>query len=669
MKKESKTRVNPGVHPDADFRHFTPTENEIIQRHFGTEFYVTNQGGEISLSATSVYRYFLIKPTNIYQEMFSLEREIIVVFSDYQNFEPRTLDSFEEIYKQYQELRLDRICCVLISKDDKIEEKIRSLLKNTAESQIIVPFSYKEIFNISDVYFFRNRFKSHFFSRDLFAYESALKKDLYFFGRSDLVHKIANRHRSEENSGLFGLRKTGKTSIIFGVRRVLQANDEYSVYIDCQNTGFYLKRWNQSLKYIIDEIKSQNKLEVSLATIEDYTEENCSKCFEKDLVKIQKKLGGKAVMLIFDEVERITFGLSTSSHWKDGLDFIHFWRTIRSIFQKHSSLFTFLIVSTNPKSVETATINGEENPIFTSVPFEYIPPFDVAQTKEMVERLSQIMGMNFDEIIYSKLTEDFGGHPFLIRMVCSAINKLCPSERPVRVDKILYQKGVDLFNQDYLPYIEMVITVLKESYGEEFDMIKYLALGDINTFKELADLSSEYTKHLLGYNILDKNMDNYSFKIESIKTYLIAKDRFKRIEMTDKERLSEISLRRNTIEPRLRTLVRTTLHSNYGDTEATRIVLETFGEPRKSKYISIPYRELFNPNSVDIYFEDLKKIILKKWTTFEFCFGRNRDQFSTFMTTINKYRVDAHAKIISPEEMEYFRICVTKIEDYLNAYF
>ena len=32
------------------------------------------------------------------------------------------------------------------------------------------------------------------------------------------------------------------------------------------------------------------------------------------------------------------------------------------------------------------------------------------------------------------------------------------------------------------------------------------------------------------------------------------------------------------------------------------------------------------------------------------------------MKTINKYRADAHAKDLSMEQMQYFRICISEIE-------
>src|SRR5690606_12102335 len=105
---------------------------------------------------------------------------------------------------------VERICGMLISRDSQVERKLTGLLTNEQETLVIVPFSYSELLQIKDNFFLRNRFKKHFYTRDLFAFESPLKKDLFFFGRNDLIHDIVNRHSSNENSGLFGLRKTGK---------------------------------------------------------------------------------------------------------------------------------------------------------------------------------------------------------------------------------------------------------------------------------------------------------------------------------------------------------------------------------------------------------------------------------------------------------------------------
>jgi hypothetical protein len=532
---------------------------------------------------------------------------------------------------------------------------------------VIVAFSYYDIQNISDDFFFRNRIKKHFYSRALFSFESALKKEIYFFGRTELVHNIVSRHNNCENSGLFGLRKTGKTSIIFAIQRLLKTEDEASVYIDCQNTAFYLKSWNLALKYIIDEILSQNNIQIQSAGISEYTLDNCAVAFESDMHKIKKKTK-KSLLIVFDEVERITFELSNAENWKNGHDFIHFWRTLRSVFQKNDRLFTYLIVSTNPKSVETVSVNGEDNPLFSQIPFEYIPPFTVVQTTEMVEKLATVMGLEFQDTIYAKLTEDFGGHPFLIRMVCSLINSLCPQTRPQKVDKILYQRAKEKFSKEYGNYIEMVINVLKEFYSDEYDMLQFLALGDSASFNEFASNSGDYTNQLLGYNIVERGTNDYYFKIEAIRDYLLEKGKYHKIGMSNEEKLAEISERRNVLEPRLRMVVRTTLQSHHGDNDAKKIVLNIMGTNRETKYYNTLYKDLFDPNKSEIYFDDLRKIIKKEWNVFSKIFMMDGNKANDYLAKINEYRSDAHAKKITEEEMSCFRICIKKIEDIINDY-
>ncbi len=657
----------PGFNHNLNLSIFTLEEKKIIA-NLGKEWYITNAGGKISLGNKSYYKYFLMKPTSSYSTLFNIEREIIVVFSDYENFEPRTLDAFDSAINSKQELRIEKVCGILISRDLKIEVKISSLLKSDPEHQAIVPFTYEELKEEYSDFFIRNRFKEYFYSRDLFAFNSPLKKDLYFFGRTDIIHALINRHKSNENSGLFGLRKTGKTSLIYGIQRAIKNSNGVSVFLDCQSPNFHLKRWNKALYLLINEIKSQNNLQLILKKETDYSYEHAAASFEKDILRLYHKLGDKNILLIFDEIEHITFGVSLSEHWKTGNDFILFWQTLRSLFQKLDNVFSYLIVGTNPKCVEEPFIKGIDNPIYKQIPHEYIQPFDISQTKDMIRRIGSIMGLIFDDSIYSKLHEDFGGHPFLMRNVCSVINSSLGKERPIRVDKIIYENGKAQFSKNDGTYIDMILSVLKEYYNDEYEMLKFLAVGDIDQFNDFARISGDYTKHLLGYNILDQNGENYFFKIESVKQRLMDLNKYKKINLTFKEKLHEIGERRNEIEPKLRIIVRTVLKSNLGENEAKVKTLDVLGSPRNIKYFSHTLKDIYNPNKSEIYFEDLRKIINKDWAFFENIFGKNKGDFNTYMEAINKYRADSHAKEISEHEMQYFRVCALKIEKFVEDF-
>lgn len=660
--------VRPGFNPSVRLDHFKPEERTILDR-ISKDWYITNAGAEISLSQTSIYRYALIKPVDVFQQMFNIDREMVALFSPYEHFEPRTLDAISTATARHQTLRIERICSVLISKDPEIEYKLKEVLKNDQEAQIVIPFTYSELQGcIKDPFFFRNRFIRHFYARDLFAFESPLKKDIYFFGRTDLVHSLINRHRSYQVSGLFGLRKTGKTSVIFGVQRAMQKVDGFSAFIDCQTPSFHRLRWNQALHHVLQEVRQQNNLSDRLGPIDQYTEEKAPILFEKHLARMSSDLGNKTIMLIFDEVENITPTVSPTEHWRAGSDFVYFWQTIRSLFQKSSGLFSYLLVGTNPLCVELPRIGNFDNPIFAQVALEYIPGFDVPQTREMVRRLGRIMGLHFDESIYARLTDDFGGHPYLIRHLCSVVNCLASKERPVRVDKAFYKEAVKVFLRDYSQFIEMILSVLKEYFSDEYEMLRMLARGDMSTFKEFAQLSPLYTNHLLGYGILQEVDGRYSFKTETIHNFLEACGRYKKLHLSNDEKLAEISERRNTIEKDLRRLCRMQLLAQTGEATARSTVINILGEPRASKVAGLAYGDLFDGNKSGIYFSDLIKIISKEWECFKNLFRPNKEECLRHLKVINSMRVDAHAKIITDDEFYTFRLSAERIEDSLKTF-
>lgn len=119
--KIEKNKTRPGMHPQFILGQFGKEEQKILSM-LSTEFFLTS-GGKITL-LKSEYNYFLMKPTSVFSEMFNIERELLCVFSDYENFEPRTLDAFHIAQNQLADLRVETVCRVLISNDPSIEKKL-----------------------------------------------------------------------------------------------------------------------------------------------------------------------------------------------------------------------------------------------------------------------------------------------------------------------------------------------------------------------------------------------------------------------------------------------------------------------------------------------------------------------------------------------------------------
>ena len=160
------SKLYPGKHPSVKLAHFNFDEIQIIE-NICKVWFVTNGGGICKLTQTSEYKFLLAKPTEQFQEMFNLEREIVFVFSAYDTFEPRTLDAFDYVFNNYSTLRLENVCTILISKDRLVEDKLSLLLKSDPESRIVVPFTYEELKSKFNEYLFSNRLRKHFYSRDL----------------------------------------------------------------------------------------------------------------------------------------------------------------------------------------------------------------------------------------------------------------------------------------------------------------------------------------------------------------------------------------------------------------------------------------------------------------------------------------------------------------------
>lgn len=657
--------VKPGIHPCAQTvidTSFLKKEKEIA-RYWGNEWYITNAGFiEIGQSA---YRYFLIKPTATYEESLSLSREVIVILSPYSDFEPRTLEAYEEVYKIFHDHRLERICYVLISGDNDIETHLASCLSNQ-ESQLIIPFTYDSIRdNRGNPNFIRNQFRKYFYSRDLFDFSEPLKKDFYFFGRNDLTVSIIEKHRANQNFGLFGLRKTGKTSIVYDVIRKLPQKDSLGVLIDCQNTSFNFRRWNYALYYVLLRSFEEADIEFSLNEAQ-FTEADAAYLFEKSISELSKTIS-KNILLLFDEIENITFGKSGVEHWCNGLDFVYFWQSVRSAFQHTTNIFSFCILGTNSKCIEVPIILEKDNPIFNAFQPRYIPGFDQGRTREMVRKLGRLMGIRFDEGVYTRLTEDYGGHPFLIRQVCSAIAKKYP-QRPVQIDRLKYIAVRDEFNREN-DYFNMLLEVLKQFYVDEYEMLNLLASGDLENFKYFADQDYSMVKHLIGYGIVRASDESYDFQIDALKEYLLRQQRRSAFIKTPKEKWAYTCTQRSALEIELRKMVKFILRIAYQSESLAKeaVVKKIYGSDAR-KYATYSYSDLFDSRKSNIYFKNLKDLINSNWDYFK-DFWNKQEMFISAMDILNNEgRFDAHATIPEEDEIVLINAALNTVEKGLEKY-
>jgi cold shock CspA family protein len=632
-----------------------------ISEKFSELFGITFSREEQFKKAT--YYFNFLQPSETYRESFNMFNEVLMLFSTFSYYDDRAMDYVDKLFMDYSN-RLDPVVIILISKDKNIKEIIKRNNVNNHESRIIVPFSYDEIINGEfNEKVLQNRLREYFYQRDLFAMESPLKSDSYFFGRSNIVHNFFDKYSIGEQTGLFGLRKTGKTSVLFAIERLVETRKGMSIFIDCQNPGIYNLRWYELLETIIKRIEEKYDLKLETAE-EKYDEKNASRCFLKSLKEINGNKN-RRVLIIFDEIEHITFELSRNENWKTGEDFLSFWQTIRSIIQSEQNLCSFVIAGVNPKITEQVSINSFDNPIFNNISVTYLNLFSIEDVKSMVSEIGSYMGLSFDEAVFYKLHTNYGGHPFLIRNVCSMLNSYF-KERPYKITSRDYDDFKEEIDSKLISYIQSILFVLESWYSLEFDILKGIALENKIEYMEKIRKNALSINHLLGYGIITQSTNNnFYIEIDAIKNYMKSNYKNENIP-TEKDEFREIiSSRRDNIERKLRVLVKQTLTIKYGREKIPDIIvkytrgnIESILERREGK-------ELFNA----LYFSELKNIIIGEFSTFNNVITLEKAIFIAAMNKINQYRyVDAHAGDISREEYTTLHLYFNEIERVLENF-
>jgi hypothetical protein len=255
------------------------------------------------------------------------------------------------------------------------------------------------------------------------------------------------------------------------------------------------------------------------------------------------------ILLIFDEIENISPETAASTHWREGHHTLLFWQTIRSYIQAHArGRVALCLVGTSPRILELSKINDVANPVYLFAQKQFIPNLTFDETREMVERLGYLMGLEFPPEIVSDLQKAFGGHPFFTRQVCSKIHQLASLDRPLVVSQNALDRAKREFQGQLETYLRDIIKQLKDDYPAEFQIINAVLEGNRGELTEYDREAPELIDHLIGYGLVERIGEDFDIKFNAIKDALRHLVSTERVE----DPWAEISRRRNVLETNIR---------------------------------------------------------------------------------------------------------------------
>ena len=449
-----------------------------------------------STKGTELSVYFLSPETHI-KDQFGFEKEILLAISNYSTLQPRVMQAVSRILQEEPaQGRVDPTTFFLITSSPGAEDWVKGYSTENKEPRICVVFDLAEMRKEkNNQWLVRSIITRQLFSRDLFNEQLPLRSDLFFFGRDAIAAELLTSMKQAQNRGLFGLRKTGKTSLLYKVQRLAEREKIYTYYYDCKRPSIRNLHWEQFLERIIEDISrdapSNVKIPKRLAS-------HISDAFVQVVSAFAER--GR-VCLIFDEIEYVSPIAKLDDHWKT--EFVPFWQTLWSA-QSEIRELSFLLAGVNPTAIELDIVNDVQNPLFGIVTPKYLTGFDVTEVRAMLHHFGKRMGLKFDIDAVNYIFNRFGGHPLLTRMACSFLNGILLNKkvsRPYSVTQAVVMGHESDQEQEMSFYCRHVVSELKLFYPDEYLMLETLVTGNVAEFIEL-ESGGDDVRHLQKYNLI-----------------------------------------------------------------------------------------------------------------------------------------------------------------------
>ncbi|MPM08709.1 hypothetical protein SDC9_55023 [bioreactor metagenome] len=558
-------------------------------------------GAKRQLYNTSLYA-FLMKPTETFAETFGLSCEVLLIYSNYPEMQARTMQSISAILSSDPAKgRAETLICIIVSDAIGAKEWVSTY---TIEQQDLRSYV---VFETDDLLLTKKKnvlpeFRKQLNERDLFDIQLPLLDDLYFFGRDEILSSIIDSIKKCENRGIFGLRKTGKTSLLYKVKRVVEQSLKGRVlFYDAKNVKIRNRTGSELLNLItIDiarELNLTNKIDTNLTSSVRIAEQ-----FEEIVRQIPF---GDRIVLIFDEIEFISFQAPFNEHWKK--DYFDLWQTIWSVQSTYRNL-CFIVSGVNASICEISSINHIQNPLFGIIKADYLQGLGREDIYNMSRRIGKRMGLKFEHDAIDYLHKRYGGHPLLTRLALSYENKKA-CEKPILFTVTMLKSNESIRETELAPFCQHIVDVLDDYYNDEYILLELLACDNIADFMELSD-SPIITNHLINYGLLFFYNGIPKIGIPVVGEYIRSKE----------ARKHGRQLAKHIIQPQER---RTWAHSNTQTIISYMRQLETLIFKQK-----LPL--LFGSNS----FPQAEKLVTLP-------VAQSEDEFRTFISTFYKCFVES----------------------------
>lgn len=288
--------------------------------------------------------------------------------------------------------------------------------------------------------------------QNLYLISGPVSDDLGFFGREAMLQQLIDLIDTAQPVGIFGLRKTGKTSLSqrlqgrLATRRVIAAVDSQGTAREQGVQPLYpaiigafvahIEQYRPGLARTLPPLNlwPPSKMGGSPPT-------NVMSVFDSDLAALQAHIGGnERLLLILDEVDRLLPAGDDPGY--EG--FASFLGQLRAANQ-NLKLLDFILIGVDPGVNRRDKWGERDNELYQALREIWMPPMEAENASEMIESIGFQMGIKYEPEALSLLVDAGGGHPFITRQVCGQTVKDLFGKGTVTISARQAEQGIEEF--------------------------------------------------------------------------------------------------------------------------------------------------------------------------------------------------------------------------------
>ncbi|MGW4131886.1 AAA family ATPase [Amycolatopsis japonica] len=327
-----------------------------------------------------------------------------------------------------------------------------------------------------------------------------------FFGRQTSLRQLTEHLTAGRVSGVFGLRKTGKTSLVKELgRRAESAPEVHQIFVlrDLETLpslkDVQVPNLIEDLKVnLLSELRSEKLRTFELANLSSHpTVSEFRRALHYLLTHISKQ--DVNVVLALDEIESL---VGPAADWNsDRPEVVELLGALRALVQENDN-FNVLVSGLTSSILEKGELFSRENPFFAWASTLFIPPLTVTECTEILENVGERMAVTWtpEASLYAARISD--GHVFLLRTLAAHIVEGLPRDLAKRtVTREILEFSLRSWRRSVAGQVHEMLESVSRYYPDEYSIFDLLRTSPTEA-QELEDEYPSIINHLLHLGLI-----------------------------------------------------------------------------------------------------------------------------------------------------------------------